>query len=131
MKLGQRRHGRNQGALLALLVALVALIGQALLPAAALAAQGGGVSYQVLCTSDGAKTVAVDESGQPKKGFAGLPCQDCLAAAAALTFTPGLTVAPAAYAAQTVRHAAAADRPAPRARAPPRPPGQGPPNSNA
>lgn len=126
MELG--RSGRKQArGRFALLVAVFALLAQALVPAAALAAQATGVTYVELCTSQGAQTIALDKTGQPKSGFAGLPCQDCLAAATAVVVTPELTIVPTAYVVAVVRHATAADTPAPRARAPPRPPGQGPP----
>jgi len=65
-----------------------------------------------------------------RKGFAGLPCHDCLAATMAAVAAPELAVVPVAYAAAEVRHEAPAPRLQPRARAPPRPPGQGPPSLN-
>ncbi|WP_312160965.1 DUF2946 domain-containing protein [Phenylobacterium sp.] len=109
----------------------MALLAQALLPAAAMAAESLSTVRVELCTEDGAKTVAIGADGQERKGgFAGLPCHDCLAATLAVVVTPELAVAPVAYAVVLVRHAAPARPLQPRARAPPRPPGQGPPSLN-
>ena len=66
----------------------------------------------------------------PHKGLAGMPCQDCLAAAmAAVTPAPVVAVQPVAYEIARADHAPALRLLAPRARAPPRPPGQGPPTA--
>ncbi|MBB3893114.1 hypothetical protein GGQ61_003852 [Phenylobacterium haematophilum] len=109
----------------------MALLAQALLPGAAMAAESLSTVRVELCTETGAKTVVIGADGQERKsGFAGLPCHDCLAASMAVVVTPELAVAPVAYAAVVVRHAAPARPLQPRARAPPRPPGQGPPSLN-
>lgn len=116
---------------LGVLAALLALLSQALLPAAAMAAELlGGVRVE-LCTEDGAKTVVVGADGQVREsGFAGLPCHDCLAATLAVVVTPELSIAPVTYKVAVVRHEAPVPALQPRARAPPRPPGQGPPSLN-
>ena len=121
---GQRRRA---GA--AAWLAVIALLIQALLPAAALAAQSRAAGEQiVVCTLAGVKTVTV--GGHETKGgksFAGLPCADCLAATTSAVPAPELGVEPAVYAAARIDHAPER-RWAPQvARAPPRPPGQGPP----
>jgi hypothetical protein len=109
----------------------VALLAQALLPAAAMATESLSTVRVELCTEDGAKTVVIGADGKERKGgFAGLPCHDCLAASLAVVVTPELAVAPVAYAAVVVRHATPVQPLQPRARAPPRPPGQGPPALN-
>jgi len=117
---------------LAALVAVFALMVQALVPAAAMAAAPSDSGVMVICTQNGATTVAF--GGQPSKtspskkgGFAGMPCQDCLAAALAMTQTPELAVQPVVYVAARIEHVPAEPPIEPRARAPPRPPGQGPP----
>jgi hypothetical protein len=58
-----------------------------------------------------------------------MACQDCLAAAPAIVVTPDLAIQRVAYAAERVEHVATLSLIAPRARAPPRPPGQGPPTA--
>ena len=125
------RKKRAARASLGVLAALLALFAQALLPGAAMAAESLSTVRVELCTETGAKTVVIGADGQERKGgFAGLPCHDCLAASMAVVVTPELAVAPVAYAAVVVRHAAPARPLQPRARAPPRPPGQGPPSLN-
>jgi hypothetical protein len=119
---------------LAALLAVLALLVQALIPAAAMArpdASGG----MVICTATGTLTIGSDgkpeapHSKAPHKGFGGMPCQDCLAVAMAAVVTPDLAVQPVAYAAERVVHAPVTPLLEPRARAPPRPPGQGPPTA--
>jgi hypothetical protein len=114
---------------LAALLAVLALLVQALIPAAAMARPdpSGGM---VICTAAGALTIGSDGKPQaPHKGFGGMPCQDCLAVAMAAVATPELAVQPVAYAAERVEHAPVTSLLEPRARAPPRPPGQGPPTA--
>jgi hypothetical protein len=107
--------------------ALFAILLQLLLPAAAQAAQGSGGEI-VICAIDGSHAVHVDQlPGHQHKGFAGLPCPDCLTAAVAVVLQPPpvLGGAPAVYIRTFYQ-----PRPAIRqalARAPPRPLGQGPP----
>ena len=109
------------------LLGVLAILVQALLPAAAMAAQAHGATAIEICTDQGARSVVIGADGKAHKSFLGLPCQDCLAAAMAAITTPDLAIQPVAYVTTRVEHAAAAVAPAPRARAPPRPPGQGPP----
>jgi hypothetical protein len=116
----------------AALIGLFALLIQALLPAAALAAQPPGGDTLVICTAQGLKTVALGAGAEPEKGFAGLPCIDCLAVSIAAAPAPAVTVAPVAYVVVPIVHPTpAADLTVRAARAPPRPPGQGPPAPNA
>jgi hypothetical protein len=109
--------------------AVFALLIQALLPSAAMAAQSAGAPL-VICTIEGAKSVKADAAPHaPPKGFAGMPCQECLAASVAAVAPPLLAIEPAPAAFVVVEHHA---RPAVRlalARAPPRPLGQGPPTA--
>jgi len=118
---------------MAALVAVFALMVQALVPAAAMAAAPGAGGVMVICTQNGTATVAFGQPGQAQggksRGFAGMPCQDCLAAALAMTETPELAVQPVVYVAARIEHAPAERPIEPRARAPPRPPGQGPPTA--
>jgi hypothetical protein len=105
-----------------------ALLVQALIPAAAMARPepAGG---EIICTASGTQTLAPHGQPAPQKGFGGMPCQDCLAAAMAAVVTPQLAIRPVAYVAEHVEHAPVLNLLAPRARAPPRPPGQGPPTA--
>ncbi|HKR86783.1 MAG TPA: DUF2946 family protein [Phenylobacterium sp.] len=137
MRRGRDSKGRTGGrALVAAWVGVLALLVQALLPAAAMAAQAGTARGEriVVCTLAGARTVVVgepDKSSLAKhgKGFAGLPCHDCLAAATAALPTPEPVIEPASFTISQGEHAPERSW-APRlARGPPRPPGQGPPQS--
>jgi hypothetical protein len=124
-----RHRGAKRGRTpLAALMAIIALLTQALLPAAAMAAQAHGAAQIEICTSQGAATTVVGADGKAHKAFMGLPCQDCLSVAAAVTVTPELAVEPIAYVMTRVRHRQAADLGVSLSRAPPRPPGQGPPS---
>lgn len=114
----------------AALVAIFALLIQALVPAAAMAASSDPRTGLIVCAAGGAQ--AVSSSAAPasgRKSFGGMPCQDCLAAAMAAITTPDLAVRPVAYVTARVEHVAVAVTLEPRARAPPRPPGQGPPTA--
>ena len=124
-EIGARRGGWTA------IVAVAALLVQVLAPAAATAAQARG-DVQVICTASGVATAAA-KGGQPAphKGFAGLPCQDCLAVAHAAVAPPTLDAAPVIHVAVAVMRPPAARRFQPPARAPPRPPGQGPPVQSA
>jgi hypothetical protein len=115
---------------LAAWLGVVALFVQALLPAAALASDAAGRGPQiVVCSVDGVHTITLGGGGETRKRFAGLPCHDCLAAAAAALPAPEAAMLPVRYAAARVE-VAAARRPTPQlARPPPRPPGQGPPQA--
>jgi hypothetical protein len=123
------RDWRTTGAVIA---ALVALFVQALVPAAAMAAESLGARVIEICSDEGDQIVVVGADGQvQEKGFAGLPCHDCLGATLAFVTTPDLAVVPVTYTIGQVRHTAAPVRLDVRARAPPRPPGQGPPTQTA
>jgi hypothetical protein len=119
----------RDGRALAALVAVFALMVQALVPAAAMAAAPDASGRMVICTQNGTATVSFGGAPSKPKGFAGMPCQDCLAAALAVVQTPELAVQPVIYVAARVEHAPAQRTIEPRARAPPRPPGQGPPTA--
>jgi len=119
----------RDGRAIAALVAVFALMVQALVPAAAMAAQPDRSGFAVICTQNGTSTISFGGQPSKPKGFAGMPCQDCLAAALAVTQTPELAVQPVIYAAARIEHAPAERLIEPRARAPPRPPGQGPPTA--
>ena len=123
-----RHTARHDRRALVALFAVFALMVQALIPSAAMARPDPSAG-QVICTATGTETVTPHGQPAPHKGFAGMPCQDCLAAAMACVVTPELAVRPVAYVTARVEHVAAAPLLEPRARAPPRPPGQGPPTA--
>lgn len=111
--------------------AVLAILFQALAPAAAMAAEAAGSTHVEFCTAEGLKRVAVDQEGAPLKPFAGLPCLGCLAAAMAALPQPELRVEPAGLVAPLAfgrRFDAGVE---PVARGPPRPPGQGPPRQTS
>jgi hypothetical protein len=113
------------------LLAMLAVLVQALMPAAAMAHDAAGQSV-LICTADGAKTVEVagDVIGKKDpKGFGGLPCAQCVAVALATTTPPDIAVAPVLYSARLEAAPRAALTGVALARAPPRPPGQGPPTA--
>jgi len=120
--------GRDRRAL-AVLMAVFALLVQALVPAAAMAAAPSASGVMVICTGTGVATVSDQAPPSKPKGFAGMPCQDCLAAALAVTQLPALAIQPVIYAVARIERAPAERLIEPRARAPPRPPGQGPPTA--
>lgn len=124
----QRRPSRTTWPIA--LLAMLALCVQALIPAAAMAYEATSGQTMVICTVEGAKTVTVDDQQQPKpEGFAGLPCYQCVAASLAVTDTPDLLLSqPALYVARVETTPPLARRGMAPARAPPRPPGQGPPS---
>lgn len=112
------------------LAAILALLVQALLPAAALAAQSAGLARIEVCSDQGAKTVLIGADGKlqaPQKGFAGLPCQDCAAMVTAAVIAPPVTLQAVAYAMALAPQVEAAGPGIKLARAPPRRLGQGPP----
>jgi hypothetical protein len=117
------------------LLAMLALLVQALIPAAAMAHDAAGQSV-VICTADGARSVEVANGAlgdvigkKDSKGFAGLPCAQCVAVSLATTTPPDVAVAPVLYAARLEAAPHAALTGVALARAPPRPPGQGPPTA--
>lgn len=123
------RDWRAKGAVIA---ALVALFVQALVPAAAMAAESLGARAIEICSDEGAQIVVVGVDGEVReKGFAGLPCHDCLGATLAFVTTPDLAMVPVAYLTAEVRHLAVPATIDVHARGPPRPPGQGPPTQTA
>ena len=131
------RHG-----LIAVALAALALFIQALIPAAAIAhdnsidAAGGGLTVSI-CTGQGLKTIDLATgkvvSSQPDsaaKHFMGLHCTACAAAnfAAVRDHADIQVGAPVRYAARAIVFQPERAHAAAQARAPPRPPGQGPPN---
>lgn len=123
------RHVPVRGLLPAVLAAL-AMFTQLLIPTASLAyeAAANRTHEVVLCTAEGAVTVAVPAGTDHHKGFAGLKCHDCVMASVAAVQTNGLAVVePVLYAAPVEIALPGQDRPATSARAPPRPPSTAPP----
>ncbi len=120
-------------ALLAALAAMLAVFVQALAPAAAMAhdiRESG--SSMVICTAEGSKVVVIGADGQvrtaPAKGFMGLKCSACVGPTLAATLaTPAPLVAPIEYAEFVETPVARVLGVRGHARAPPRPPSQGPP----
>jgi hypothetical protein len=110
--------------------AVFALLIQALLPSAAMAAQGPGAPL-VVCTVEGARALESPPPSKhaPPKGLAGMPCQDCLAASVAALAPPVLVLGAAPVVFVAVEHHAPPSVRLALARAPPRPLGQGPPTA--
>jgi len=123
------RSARHDRRAIVALFAVFALMVQAFMPVAAMASQPDAAG--VICTTTGVHAVGpVGSPAGPHRGPAGMPCQDCLAAAmAAVVATPVVAVQPVAYEVARADHAPVVSLLAPRARAPPRPPGQGPPTA--
>ena len=119
---------KHDGRALAALFSVFALLVQALIPSIAMA-RPDPPGALVICTASGAQVIAPHGQPAPHKSLAGMPCQDCLAAAMACVATPELAVQPVAYAADRIDHPPVVTLLTPRARAPPRPPGQGPPTA--
>ena len=121
-----RHSAANDRRAICALFAMFALLFQALIPAAAIAKTDSAASLAI-CTAHGAQLLPTGTPpSSPHKG--GMPCQDCLGACmTAAAVTPTLAVLPVSYLVRTVEHTPAAVAFAPRARAPPRPLGQGPP----
>jgi hypothetical protein len=131
-KLGQFR------ALLAAFAAMLAVFVQALTPAAAMAhdlRESG--SAIIICSAEGSKVVILEKDGTvrtaPAKGFMGLKCSNCVGPTLAATVdAPMPTIAPVQYAEFTETPVVRVLGVRGHARAPPRPPSQGPPaNLNA
>lgn len=121
------RTGRiSERAHVAAWLGVLALLIQALLPAAAMAARGERI---VVCTLAGARTIVIGDHDKGGKGFAGLPCHDCLAATTAALPAPEPVLDRITYAAAFVEHAPERSWAPQLARGPPRPLGQGPPQS--
>ena len=118
--------GAERRAMIAL-IAVFALMVQALIPAIANAAPVRG-GPQVVCTDHGLQTV---DPTAPAKGQLPAHCEHCVCPPTAAQ--PPAMVEPAvfiAYAREVRPQSAAINLPPP-ARAPPRPPGQGPPTLHA
>lgn len=124
--------------LLAALAAVLAVLVQALTPAAAMAhdlRESG--STIVICSAEGSKVVILDADGSvrtaPAKGFMGLKCSNCVGPTLAVTIdAPVPAIAPVTYAEFVQAPVARVLGVRGHARAPPRPPSQGPPaNLNA
>lgn len=109
-------------------LAVLAVLVQALIPVAATAYESSGRTVEI-CTIDGSKTITVGKDGQPQKGFAGFQCHACVMASIAATTPDALTELPVRYA--VAEHAVRAEPRAlrPQPRAPPRPPSQAPPHT--
>lgn len=127
MEFGAHRGRSWRRTPFAVLFAVAALLIQALLPAASLAAESISSVRVEVCTPEGATTVVLDRDGKAQKGFAGLPCSDCLGASLAVTTTPELSVVAIAYSPEHIALAPTVEVVLRGARAPPRPFGQGPP----
>lgn len=124
--------------LLAAIAAMLAVFVQTLTPAAAMAhdlRESG--STMVLCTAEGSKVVILQADGSvrtaPAKSFMGLKCSNCVGPTLAVTIdAPAPAIAPVQYAEFVQAPVARVLGVRGHARAPPRPPGQGPPaNLNA
>lgn len=130
MKKGAQRRNVSGRRLIVAWLALLALLGQALIPGAAMAhTRAGGSRTVELCTREGLKTITVEAPAPSKpKGFAGLPCIQCvMACVTAMTPTAPTLSIPVRYVAYPATFTVLAPKGTPGARAPPRPPGQGPP----
>jgi hypothetical protein len=110
------------------LVALFALLVQMLAPSLAAAAPAPG--EQVICTDHGLQTIRTGDTG-PAKDAPGHACDHCVCPPVAATLAAVIQpVVFVAFAREARPEAVSTDLPPP-ARAPPRPPGQGPPLSHA
>lgn len=109
------------------LVAVFVLLVQALIPAFAMAAPGPD-GQLVICTQMGLQS-APDGTGAPPA--ADHSCKHCLSPAPVTDLPPAVSVQRIAYVTTEAPIASRAHRSTPPARAPPRPPGQGPPASDA
>ena len=114
----------------AALLAVFALLVQALMPSAAMAKGPHLLPGDSICWASGVHAPAAEPGAATShKTFGGMPCQDCLAAALAVVNAPTLDIQPVAYVTGRIEHVVEPTVLAPRARAPPRPPGQGPPTT--
>ncbi|WP_296596292.1 DUF2946 family protein [Phenylobacterium sp.] len=108
------------------LLAVFCLLVQALVPSLA-AASPASAGEMLICTEMGLQT-APDSPGAPPVSHA---CKHCLCPAPADTPPPVVSVIRVAYAVELAEAQPAPQIRIPPARAPPRPPGQGPPLPNA
>ena len=115
--------------LLVALLAAIAVLAQTLVPAIAMARSTTRGEAIVICTIEGAKLVRVGgDKPVPDTMFGGFKCGQCVAASlAAVTPDPAATVVPVRYAARIEVAVVRVLGVRGHARAPPRPPGQGPP----
>lgn len=121
---------RTERRAIAALFAVFALLVQALIPNIAIAAAGPNGS-SVICTLQGAQEAPAD-GGAPAQPSPSHPCQHCICCPPTAALPPStVTMASVSYAYAEVPPPAAPERLIPPARAPPRPPGQGPPTPNA
>ena len=111
------------------LVAVFALLVQALIPSLAAAGPAGDPAM-VICTTAGAKSVPAGDA-PPAQSPAGHACQHCLCPAPASAPPQAPGVQPVAYVVTEAPMTATPRTLRPPTRAPPRPPGQGPPSSDA
>ncbi|MET3664218.1 DUF2946 family protein [Caulobacter sp. 1776] len=121
--------------MLAAIAAMLAVCVQVLSPSAAMAhdLRESGSAF-VICSAEGSKVVILGDDGSvrtaPAKGFMGLKCSDCVGAALAVTLdAPVPAIAPVQYAQVVETPVARVLGVRGYARAPPRPPSQGPPLS--
>ncbi len=124
-------HGtqqRNERKAIIALFAVFALLVQALIPAAAMASPRL-VAGDVICDGGRVHTAAAPAGAAGHRAMAGMPCQDCLAAALAAVTPPQPAFERVAYVAARIEHAPEPAPITPRARGPPRPFGQGPPSA--
>lgn len=108
------------------IVAIFALLVQAMLPSFATAAPRQAADMPI-CTEKGLQTAPTDP-GLPSTDHV---CKHCVCPVPAADSAPVISLPPAACAVQLVAAQPPADVGVPPARAPPRPPGQGPPLPNA
>lgn len=109
------------------LLAVFALLVQALVPAFAAAAPAAA-SERLICTDMGLQAAPEDGGGAPAADHS---CKHCLCPAPAADPPSAVSVSHVAYVVAEAPPAARPHRLIPPARAPPRPPGQGPPTSEA
>ena len=119
--------GAERRAIVALLTAF-ALMVQALIPSLASAAPMS-LSDMVLCTEQGLQSAPA--GSVPAQTPPGHACQHCICPAIATTLPPVVSILAVAYVVTEALVTATPCGTRPAARAPPRPPGQGPPLSNA
>lgn len=120
---GSRTNGRRTPWTAAL--AMLALVAQLLIPVTM--AQARTADTIMLCTPQGAVSVTVGHDGQPAKAPVQTTCQHCALVSPAAMPEPAIEVAPVRYAVRELNPAVAVRAERPPARAPPRPPSQGPP----
>ncbi|MDP2259196.1 MAG: DUF2946 domain-containing protein [Caulobacter sp.] len=110
-------------------LAVLSLLTQLLIPAASLAHETAPVERNatVVCTADGAVTLALPGDAGEHDGFGGFKCHDCVMASVASVQAFALTVDLPGYAVGLETARPGRDRPASRSPAPPRPPSTAPP----